>query len=117
MRHTFALSIAIVATTALAEDILNFLDEREADHYRRMEAEELQSNDEESRFCYQRSNDITSRCYFKSNHYQGQSKEKKMEELWSQIRPDENAEDDEVTPFMWKEFPEFFSDKALEAFC
>ena len=40
-----------------------------------------------------------------------------MEELWSQIRPDENAEDDDVTPFMWKDFPEFFSDVAVEAFC
>ncbi len=117
MRHTFALSIAIVATTALAEDLLNFLDEHEADHYRRMEARELESEISESDYCYQRSTDITDRCYFKSTHYQDKSREEKMEDLWSQIRPDENAEDDEVTPFMWKDFPEFFTDVAIEAFC
>ncbi len=117
MRHTFALSIAIAATTALAEDLLNVLDASELDHYRRMEARELESERLESAYCYERSTDMNDRCYFKSNHYQAKDKETKMEELWSKIRPDENAEDDDVTPFMWKEFPEFFSDVAVEAFC
>ena len=107
----------MAASNALAEDLLNVLDEREAEDYRRMEARELQVRDEERRFCFQRATDIDSRCYFKSLHYQAKDKETKMEELWSKIRPNEDAEEEEPAPFMWKEFPQFFTDKAVEAFC
>ena len=116
MKSTFALCIVFAASTALAEDLLNFLDESETADYRRLEARELQES-RESGHCYETSTDIDDRCYFKSLHYMAKSKETKMDELWSKIRPDENADDDKPAPFMWKDFPEFFTDVAVEAFC
>jgi len=66
MKSTFALCIVFAASTALAEDLLNFLDESETADYRRLEARELQEA-RESDYCYERSTDIDDRCYFKSD--------------------------------------------------
>ena len=117
MRNTFALSIAIVATKALAEDLSNFLNEDELSHHRLLEARELEQERDADRFCYQTATDIDDRCYFKSTHYLAKDKQTKMDELWGKIRQNETAEDETPTPFMWKEFTEFFTDVAVEAFC
>ena len=99
-------------------DLLDFLDEREAADYERLEAREMQSIDEsESSHCYETSTNIDDKCYFKSTHYMALSKETKMDELWSKIRPNETAADEEPVGFKWKHFPAFFTDVAVEAFC
>ena len=102
----------------MSDDLLNFLDESETADYIRLEGRAIRDEVvREDGHCYETSTNIDDRCYFKSTHYMHLSKETKMAELWSKIRPDETAADDEPAPFMWKDFPEFFTDVAVEAFC
>ena len=105
MRNTFALGIAIMASKALAEDLMANLDnnpdddtnynleevleDNELAHHSMLQRRSRRQNNMDNRYCFQRSTDINDRCYFKSTHYLGKDKETKMSELWSKIRPDE----------------------------
>jgi len=62
--------------------------------------------------------DIDKIGYFRSDAYQeGLTADEKMLKLWSMIIPDEDERDEEPMGFYWKEFDNFFQQKANGTFC
>ena len=53
-------------------------------------------------------------CWFRSNNYQAQTRQKKLEQLRDKIV---EGQIEETTPFMWTKFPNFFTQKANTTFC
>ena len=81
------------------------------------ELRELQDLDEDEDDEDLGPDDFKNNLYWKSTHYQEQSRQEKLEELWNELVPDE--EDYDVAPmdFYWKEFPNFFTQKSNGSFC
>ena len=112
------LAAAIAAQSVLASNLLWFEDDTEEQGYDPSlegdDADMTEAELEDDRRMLKAKTRPEQRGFFRGNNanYKNQSREEKMEDLWSMLVPDGDSTDVEPNPYWYAKFPEFFTQKA-----
>jgi hypothetical protein len=117
------LAAAIAAQSVLASNLLWFEDDTEEQSYDPSfegdDADMTKAEREDDRRMLKAKTRPEQKGFFRGNNanYKNQSREDKMEDLWSMLVPDGDSTGVEPNPYWYAKFPEFFTQKAQVTFC
>ena len=117
------LAAVIAAQSVLASNLLWFEDDTEEQGYDPSlegdDADMTEAEIEDDRRMLKAKTRPEQRGFFRGNNanYKNQTREEKMEDLWSMLVPDEDSTDVEPNPYWYAKFPDFFTQRANVSFC
>jgi hypothetical protein len=117
------LAAAIAAQSVLASNLLWFEDDTGEQSYDPSfegdDADMTEAEREDDRRILKAKTRPEQKGFFRGNNanYKKQSREDKMEDLWSMLVPNGDSTGVEPNPYWYAKFPEFFTQKAQVTFC
>lgn len=118
MKNTIILTIAAAVNTVYAEDLLDVLNAIDANIEIR---DELLAEEEIVKLsCKERINSVDQMswsCYWRSEFYQGQDRDTKLNQAWETLVPDEDDKWGQPSDIWWDKVPDFFTQRSNGSFC